>query len=307
MKRFAILLLAAVVGLTGCVKMTVKTDVKNDASGVMTMDYGVKTEALETIKGFMESAADQGAGGEEIEQAQEAFDQIDELFDDKKMAETMKEMGIEVKSATKAEKDGWKTMAVVGGVKDINVWLAKAAKKQQDELDEMGMDIPIDPTKAMPTFYKTDKQGVGKVVLIPALADLFGGEMPFDLEELEELGDEELDMIESQLDMMKTMLSVDDMKAEMILNLPGKILSTTGCKKSGDNGVKFTFAGGDINLDGMKNLFGFKNGVSATFEIPEGCKIQFKDATAKKGEQKTGAGEQKAEEKKGGLKIGGGK
>lgn len=303
MKRFALLLLVAVVGLTGCVKMTTQADLKNDASGTVTFNFGVKTEAIETIKGFMESAADQGAGEEQIEQAQEAFDKIDEFFDEKKVAETMKEMGIDVKSATKSEKDGWKSMAVVGGIKDINAWLAKAAKQQQKELEKAEIDIPLDPSKLMPAFYKTDKQGVGKVVLIPALADLFGGELPFDPEELDELGDEELDMIESQLDMMKTMLSVDEMKMEMILNLPGKILETTGCKKSGDNGIKFAFAGNSINLDGVKNLFGFKNGISATFEIPEGCKLQFKDAAAKEGGEK----KEDKDEKKGGLKIGGGK
>ena len=108
--------------------------------------------------------------------------------------------------------------------------------------------------------------------------------------------------------MFKQMLSVEDMALEIILNLPGKIVSTKGCKKSGENGIKFTFKGGDIGIDNLSSLFGFKDGISATFEIPEGCKIQFKDKKSAKQTGKDGE-EEKGDEKKkkGGLKIGGGK
>ena len=307
MKRIALLLLVAVVGLSGCVKVTSKLDVKNDASAGMTLNFGVKSEAIETIKGFMESAADSGAGEGQIEQAQEAFDEIESMFDEKKMAAKLTEAGVNVKSATSTEKDGWKNMAVVGELKDINAWLAKMRKQSEKGAQDSDLELPFDPaniSEMLPNFYKTDKQGVGRAVLIPALAELFDGELPIDPEDLDELGDEELDMIESQIDMMKTMLSLDEMKMEMIVNLPGKILSTKGCKKSGDNGIKFRLSGDSLSLDGMKNLFGLKDGISATFEIPEGCKIQFKDAESTEGGE---AEKEKKTEKKGGLKIGGGK
>ena len=132
--------------------------------------------------------------------------------------------------------------------------------------------------------------------------------LKIDLEELEDLGDDELDQLEQSMEMFKQMLSVDDMALEIIINLPGKIVATKGCKKSGENGLKFTFKGGDIGIESLSSLFGFKDGISATFEIPEGCKIQFKD---KKGEAKAEADDAKKDEekkeKKGGLKIGGGK
>jgi hypothetical protein len=97
------------------------------------------------------------------------------------------------------------------------------------------------------------------------------------------------------------------MKMEMVFTLPGKILDVKGAKKEGDNGIKFAFSGSEINLDGLKTMFGFKNGISATFEIPEDCKIKFEDKKAAGDKAQDAKEEEEPKEKKGGLKIGGDK
>lgn len=308
MKRLTALLLCGLLamGLTGCLKMNLTTDVKNDASGTVKMGFGVKTEAIETIKGFMESMGDMG--GAEMEQAEQAFEEIEQMFDEKKVAEKLKESGLEVTKTKKTDENGWKGMQVEASIKNVNDWLTKAAEQQKKEMEDMEMPIPLDPGGLTPTFYKTSAQGVGEIVVVPPIAEMLGGELPIDLEELEELGDDELDQLEQGIEMFKQMLSVDEMKLEIIINLPGKVLTTKGCKKSGENGLKFTFTGGDINIDNLTTLFGFKDGISATFAIPEDCKIQFKDKKAKSGEEgKTEKKDEEKKEKKGGLKIGGGK
>jgi hypothetical protein len=131
--------------------------------------------------------------------------------------------------------------------------------------------------------------------------------MPMDLDALEEMGDTERDMVEGMLDEMKGRFFADQMKMEMVFTLPGKILDLKGAKKEGDNGLKFAFSGSDINLDGMSTLFGMKNGVSATFQIPEDCKIKFEDKKAPGDKVQDDAKEEEPKEKKGGLKIGGDK
>ncbi|MAB90183.1 MAG: hypothetical protein CMJ90_12090 [Planctomycetes bacterium] len=305
MKRLTPLLLCSLlaIGLTGCLKMNTTVDVKNDASAAMKISVGVKTESIETIKGLMESMGDMG--GAEVEQAEEAFAAMESMLDEKKVAQQLKDSGLEVTKATKTEEDGWKGIQVEAKVKNLNEWLDKTTANQKKQLEDMDMPMSLD---GLTTFFKTDTQGVGEIVIIPPLSDLLGGDLPIDLEELEDLGDDELDQLEQSMEMFKQMLSVDDMALEIIINLPGKIVATKGCKKSGENGLKFTFKGGDIGIEDLSSLFGFKDGISATFEIPEGCKIQFKD---KKGEAKAEADDAKKDEekkeKKGGLKIGGGK
>lgn len=307
MKRLTALLLCSLLamGLTGCLKMNTTIDVKNDASGSVKMNVSVNTEAIETIKGLMDSMGD--VGGAEVEQLEEAFSEIESLFDEKKVAQQMKEAGLEVTKAEKTEEDGWKGVRVEATVKNVNEWLDKAAEQQKKDLEDL--DIPIPLNGLNPTFYKTADQGVGEIVLVPPLTEILGGDLPIDLEELEDLGDDELDQLEQGMEMIKQMIpGFDDMKLEIVVNLPGKVLTAKGCKKSGENGMKFIFKGGDINIENLSTLFGFKDGVSATFEIPEGCKIQFTDR--KVDGEKAGDDAKKDEEKKekkGGLKIGGGK
>lgn len=306
MKRFTALLLCSLLamGLTGCLKMNMTIDVKNDASGTVKMNVGVKTESIETIRGLMESIGD--TGGVEVEQLDKALSEIESMFDEKKIAQKLKESGLEVTKAKKTEEEGWNGVQVEATVKNVNEWLDKAAEQQKEGLEELDLPIPLDGLN--PTFYKTATQGVGEVVLVPSLAEVLGGDLPIDLEELEDLPDEELDQLEQQFMMVKQMLAMDDMALELVLNLPGKVVTTKGCKKSGENGLKFVFKAGDINIDNLSTLFGFKDGISATFEIPEGCKIVFKDKTAD-GEKADGDAKKDEEkkEKKGGLKIGGGK
>ena len=304
MKRIALLLaVICALGLPSCVKMSSSTTVKNDASATMTFDMGVKMEAIEAIKEQMEALGEMG--GEEMEEAQEKFDELEEMFDEKKLSAKLKEMGLEVVSSKAVEEDGWKGMKVSAKCADINKWRETVKKKAEAEDEggdgpwgQMGMN---DVGTMVPTFYKTSNPKVGEVVLIPPLAgdDM---ELPIDLEELDELGDEELDMIEAQIEMVKGMFSVSDMKMTAKLTLPGPILSTKGCKKSGESTLVFNMSGDDINLEGLKTMFGMKDGVSATFTIPEDCKIKFLEKKEAKKQEATDAAEKK-EKKKGGLKI----
>ena len=91
--------------------------------------------------------------------------------------------------------------------------------------------------------------------------------------------------------------------------LPGKILSTKGCKKNPQNEkeISFRFSGESISLTGVKDLFGMKDGVSATFQIPKDCKLRFETRKPKKkaAEKKEDEAE-KGKKKKGGLGIGDG-
>ncbi|MDP6605701.1 MAG: hydrogenase iron-sulfur subunit, partial [Dehalococcoidia bacterium] len=153
--------------------------------------------AIEAIKELVDGV---GGGGEEMEQALEAFDQIDELFNEKKIGEKLKEAGLDVTSAKAGSRDGWKTMEVKAAVKDLNAFLKKAEKDQKEEVEDLPIDLPFGDIGSMvPAFYKTSTQGVGKVVLIPAIGDLLN-DASFDLEQLEDLADDELEQIEAQID-----------------------------------------------------------------------------------------------------------
>jgi hypothetical protein len=305
MKRLLVLSLVGALSLTGgCVKMTNKATINNDASGTVSMNFALNTQAIEQLKSMMEGVGDMGGGGQ-IDEANEALDTLEAMFDEKKFTEKLKGVGLEITSAKRGDKDGWKTMDVEGKFSDINVWIEKSAKDAGKEAEKFGMPMGKDFGTMTPKFYKTDRPNVGEIVLIPAM-DTMMQDMPMDLEMIEEMGDEERDMIEGQMDRMKTMFFADQMKMEMVFTLPGKILDVKGAKKEGDNGIKFAFSGSEINLDGLKTMFGFKNGISATFEIPEDCKIKFQDKKAPDAE-KAQEPKEEPKEKKGGLKIGGDK
>lgn len=309
MKRLTALLLVALlgIGLSGCVKMNSATDLKNDGSGTVKMSMGLKTEALETIKAQLEAMGEMG--GEGMEQAQEAFDELEDMFDEKKLAAKLKESGLEVVSTKSSDEAGWKTLEIDAKFADVNAWLERSKKladKESEDVDSPWEGMPMGDFGGMvPTFYKTKTPGVGQIVLIPPMKEAMAG-MPMDPEELEELGDEELDMIEGQLDMMKAMFSINEMKMQMSFTVPGEVVETKGCK-SKDRTLSFTFGGSDINVAGMKTLFGMKNGVSATFKIPEGCAIKFKDMPSANSEpavtDEAEENDKKEKEKKGGLKI----
>lgn len=314
MKRFIALsaLLALVVGLQGCIKLNGSSVVKNDASGTMNFQVSVRSDTISEIK---EQAASFGVESDEMDTA---FKEMEAFLDEKKLAEEFKKSGLTVDSATSKEKDGWKTIDIKASFKDINAWIVKSraaskAKLEESGLGEMG-DLPFDQLSGMgtPNFFKTDKPGVGQCVLIPSIKDLFSSMDMNPLEALEELGEEELEQIETALDMIGGMFHLNEMNLAMSLKLPGKVLSTTGCKKSGENGIAFSMKGSEITVDRLQSMFGFMNGVSCTFEIPEGCKIKFEDkkSSGSKAKSSDQAEEKKTEkkgEKKGALKIGGGK
>lgn len=313
MQRLTVPVLAFLVSLTmvGCIKSSNTAAINGDNTGSMTMKVGVKTEAIEQIKAMAENMG--GMGGDEGgDQVDEAFKEIDALMDEAKLREKLEKGGFKLAKVSSSEKEGWKTLEVEASIPDVNLAIEKAVKdtdKKTEGTPLHGMQLPGGNGMIMlPSFYKTETEGVGQAVLVPAIAEMFEsmGENP--LEQLEDMDDEMRDMVEAQIENMKSMFSVDEMSIEMTIKLPGDIVAVKGCKKVDDRTVTFAMKGGDITMDSMKNMMGLKDGVSVTFKIPEDCKLKFQDApkkAEKKAEPAEGQeGEEKKEKKKGGLKIG---
>ncbi|HYC76040.1 MAG TPA: hypothetical protein VEI02_00295 [Planctomycetota bacterium] len=275
MKRLltALPLLAALV-CVACTKVGVDSQVRNDGGATFKMSVALKLDVFEAIK---QMAA---MGGEETaEQAEEGIDTMLENIDDKKFAEGLKEAGFEVVKSSTADKDGWKTVEIEATHKDLNALYAKADGLMKDAAKEQGeLPIDVDPSTFLPRFYKTDKPDVAKFQLMPALGSLLDKLPENPLDQLDQMDDEMREMVEGQLDQMRGMLAMDEMKIEFKLKVPGKVLDVKGCKKEGDDMIVFTFKGADIGLDSAKTLFGLKDGVYATFQFdPKEFKIALKD------------------------------
>lgn len=319
MKRFLIALtvLALCLGGTACVKFGAKGDVKADGSVALSMNFGIKGEALEMLRAQLESMADMAgeeAGGD-LDEALEKFDEVDGMFDEARLKAKMKESGIDVTSSKITETGGWKNVEIQGVIKDVNAWVDKMAAETKKELakaEESGeMPFALPKNLALtPRFFKTTEQGIGELQIFPPLASLFEGldENPLDaLDMLDDMDESELQQFEQYMDMMKGMFSLNEMSFEMTVNLPGEVTAVKGLKKVGTNGVRFGISGDALTLDNIKGLFGLKEGVSARFKIPAECKINFVDRPAKTAPPaKKDAQESDAEEekKKGGVKIG---
>lgn len=316
MKKLSLVLpLAAALLCSSCVKSTKESAFKADNTATVKMSMGYKLDAVEAVKGFIEQ---QMGGEEDGEEGPGA--KIDEglakIFNEKKIAEDMKKSGVELSKSTMTEKDGYKTVELEGVVKDVNAWVKKAAEleKEAEAMGEsMGEDgpdlekLPIFQSLMMaPKFYKTDKPDVAKVVVIPSLGDKMP-EGAFD--QLEEMDDDQREQVETFMNMIRGMISLDEMRVEMKTKLPGKILSTKGCKQEGEDTMVFSMKGADIGLDGVKNLFGLKDGVYCTFQFnPQEMKIVLEDEpkptdskpAEKKKEEPKPAKKDEEEKKKGG-------
>jgi hypothetical protein len=168
-----------------------------------------------------------------------------------------------------------------GVIKDVNAWIKKsaenadAAKKEAEKTEGM----PELPFNQLPfSFYKTDKADVAKFVVIPPLGNLLPPEAEGAFDQIEELDDEQREQIETMINMVRAQIFLDEMKMEMKIKLPGKIVSTKGCKQEGDDTMIFTMKGSDLGLDGLKGMFGMKDGVFAQFQFdPKEMKITLAD------------------------------
>lgn len=308
MKRFLNLALALALAfpLTACIKGTTKLEVKADNTATVAFKFGLKTEALEKMK---EMGAQFG-GEEATEKMDEAFGEMNGLFDEKKITEKLKKGGLDVTKAVSSEKDGWKSIEIEGLVKDVNAWIANTKRDAEKSASGSPLEALGSSFTMTPAFYKTETEGVGQIVVIPPLGDLLSamgdGENP--LSQIEDLDDETREMIEGQIDMVKSMFSLDEMVMEFTLKVPGNIVSQKGCKKVDDQTLAFNLRGAEFTFDSIKTMMGLKDGVSATFQIPADCKLNFEDAPKKgqkAGTTPTPAGDEDEKKgKKGGLKIG---
>jgi hypothetical protein len=314
MKRYFSFLLAGLraVTLTGCFKTEVKIVVNNDATGTISSNAGYSLETLEKIAEMVENLPEgvEMPAGDPLEQ----LEKIESEFTEKKMVASAKENGVEVTSSKQYEKDGWKYVDLQGKIKDVNAWVVASEKSTKSALSEG--EVKDSPLGALGEgfsgikFYKTDKEGVGEVELMQPMedVDLSGAGLPggLDGEEVPEGMDE---MIEAMVEGMKERFGLNDLSMKITVTLPGKVLKTTGCTKDPQNEkqVSFSFSGASISMDGVKDMFGMKKGVRATFQIPKDCKIKFQVRKAKPAKK---AAEDKAEKpddkkkKKGGLGIG---
>lgn len=292
-------LLAVVLGLGACMKVEQKFTFTNDNTATLSQSMSYSVETIETIIAM--------AGSQMPEDALEKLEGLESQVSEENVRKEMKEQGVEVTKFTASSKDGWKGFVVEAKVADVNAWLKKAGEGASEAMNEAGMDNPFGSAMdgLSPKFYKTDKQGVGRIVLLPAMKGAMA-----DMPNPDDMSDEELDMADAQLQMMKSMFALDEMLIRMEVTLPGKVLSVTGGKKieGKENSFRFEMKGTNFSIDGLSTMFGMKDGVSATFQIPEGCKITFQDekkAEPKKTEEEAPSDE--AKPKKGGLKVGGDK
>lgn len=289
MNKFALCALAsALLLLPGCIRSKVELTVNGDNTATIKNATSVKTEAIEAIKGFIEASGAEGGDG---------ISNIQDMADEKKMVREMKETGIEITSSKAISEGGWKGAQVEGKIADVNEWVKKSAAKAKEKAEDSDTGLAGGMDRLSPRFFKTDKEGVGRIRIMQAN---FSG-MPAEMD-LDEVDDETREAIQSQIDVMGAMFGLQEMSMEMIVTLPGKVIETKGCKKAGENKVSFAMKGTDMNVDGMKTMFGLKDGVSATFEIPEGCKIRFEDPAVKP-EPKPAKDEAAEEKGKGGLRI----
>ena len=296
---------ASLLVLPSCMKMEMKNNFNADNTGTISMKMSIKTEVIDNIRAMTESA-----GGEEG--ARESLDKVTEATDEKANVEKMKNSGVEIISSKTVDKDGWKGFEIEGKIADVNAYCEKAAKIMELEAASAGSEGgrgPMDTSdfgEMALSFFKTADPAVGSMQIIPPMGDrmsaMGGADNP--LARLDEASEEELQMFEGMMEMMKGQFALDQMSMSMVIGVPGDIVAMKGCTKTEDSkGVVFNMKGGDINIASIKTMMGLKEGVSVDFKIPADCKITFKERP-KKDAPAPAKEEKKKEEKKGGLKIG---
>jgi hypothetical protein len=267
---------------SGCIKSSNESTVNNDGTAAVKVSLGYKKEVVANLKSMIEAQM----GGEEDGEGPEfgdAFAKFEAGFDEKKVVEEWKKLGIEVSKATTTDKDGWKKVEVEGTVKNVPEYArkhAEAMKKMQadSEAGPMGAMSGLDPSKfslpTLPRFYKTDQPNVAKVMLVSdqAAADR-------DMPDMEDLDDETREQMEASLDQMRMMFGLDDLKIELRVKLPGKILSVSNAKQVGENEIVFEVLGSNMTADTMADMAKTKGQLTATLQFdPKEFKIPLEDA-----------------------------
>jgi hypothetical protein len=277
----ASLLLAAFVA-TGCIKTSTESSVSNDGSATVKMSMGYKKEVIENFKSLIET--NMGDDDEHGGAAKDGFAKFESAFDDKKVAEEWKKLGLEVAKASTIDKDGWKKVEIEGSLKNVSEYARKhadamkklaAAAESGGPMDAMsGMDPAKLSLPSMPRFYKTDQPNVAKVVLNSGDSSSQNAQ----LDKFEDMSDEEREQIEMGLDQMRSMFGLDDMKIQLKVKLPGKILSVSNAKQDGDNGLTFELLGSNFTVDTIANMAKTKGMITATIQIdPKEFKIPLED------------------------------
>lgn len=114
MKKWAwVIGLAALVALTGCIKMEQDITLNKDGSGSFKLMYAMSEQTINQMKAMAQMGAEEGV---EVE----SNDDLE--FDEEKVRakfEGYKDQGITLKSAKSETKDGWKYMRIAGDFQDI--------------------------------------------------------------------------------------------------------------------------------------------------------------------------------------------
>jgi hypothetical protein len=267
-----LLLVSVVIG--GCFKLSSDSTVNNDGSMSVKLSMTHKAEILEMMKAQLDQAVEMiGEDNPQIAKARDQFAKIGAAFDEKAAAAEWKKLGLEVAKSSSTEKDGWKGFEIEGSAKNVADYTkkhAEAKKAESRSSADMGPDPAAFSAPRMPRFYKTDQPNVAKVVLAwreqSKQDDMFDGE---------KLSDEQRDQMEMGLEQARANMDLDNLKIEMKIKLPGKILSVSNCKQEGDNVLVFSVLGSSMSADSMPQMMKMP---TATLQIdPKEFKIPLED------------------------------
>ena len=211
--------------------------IKNDGSATVKLTMTAKSEVVETMKAQLDMASEQmGDDNPQVAQMRDLLDKFEAAFDEKKVAAEWKKLGLEVAKSSSSDKDGWKGFEIEGSAKNIADYNKAAAESRKSAKPSRGMSMGLEASTFVmprfPKFYKTrpaeHREGrPRRRGTRPAQQ----GKMP----EPENLSDEQKEQVEMGLEQARAQMSLDDLKIEMRVKLPGKILSVSNCKQDGDN------------------------------------------------------------------------
>jgi hypothetical protein len=300
MKRTVSLCLVAItLVLGGCFKSTAESSIKSDGTATIKMSMAYKTEVLANLKSQLDQAIEMlGDGNPEIAKAKEQLGKVDDAFNEKKVAEEWKKLGLEVGKSSSSEKDGWKGFEIEASTKNVAEYNRKYAEthKSSSDMERMG-----DPAKMslprFPKFYKTAQPNVAKV----SIAWRDASAMDQQMDQLEGLSDDDRAQAEEQFDAQRAMMGLDEMKVQIRVKLPGKILTVSNAKQEGDNTLVFELLGSSLSLSTLPKMLQVP---SATIQIdPKEFKIPLEDepkaAESKPASRKSEKPKKDEEEKKG--------
>jgi hypothetical protein len=211
-----------------------------------------------------------GADNPQVAQFREIVDKFEAAFDEKQAAAEWKKRGLEVAKSSSSDKDGWKGFQIEGSAKSIAEYNKAQAESRKSAKGPMGgVDAATFVTPRFPKFYKTDKPNVAKVVF--AWRDQSTREARTDRLEL---SDDEKENVEMALEQGRAQFAFDDLKIEMRVRLPGKILTSANCKQDGDQLV-VQMLGSEMSADSVGKM---RLSPTATIEFdPKEFKIPLEE------------------------------